>query len=541
MPDNRHNVMPFQQDAGFFARRALKKQRDGQFQQAVVLLRHALEAAPDHAEYLLDMAETYSEMGCPIESNRCLLRLMALQPALSVCWFGLSCNLFAMGNVQGAQLAALEYLEREPQGEYGEQAAGMIAAIQQAQQVHRPPERRQLRVYRLNERAAARLNGEHPAQAVRLLEKSLAMLDTPDTRALYAFALSEAGRPKEAVRAANEALRRRHLSGEARVNALWALINGGARSHALRLTALMDKRRLEPYELRRALDAQLSLKRDRSMQAQLSQALRLSPFDRALLHAQAAAFYNEGDAERALVWWRHMLEINPADALAAICVDAVTGDCPPERPIPMTLLLPRALAQAQRDIIRAEDGPALITACRWALLNGSPHAAPQRDGVAFLAARRLGALEDGESELLLREALIEPTLAPAVKLAVREALARRGAAKPLLEIGRDTLSPAPQESRAIAPTRALKACLAAAYALDTALIPAFLGRWSAALPQLAGRRFDALLGCGMSLLWQIAREHGLTGRDLRETLALSPRRLDYYAKKLNRLTGGHAQ
>ncbi|MBQ8954819.1 MAG: hypothetical protein IJ048_11970, partial [Clostridia bacterium] len=65
-----------------------------------------------------------------------------------------------MGNVQGAQQAALEYLEREPQGEYSEQAAGMIAAIQEAQQVHRPPERRQLRVYRLNERAAGRLNGE---------------------------------------------------------------------------------------------------------------------------------------------------------------------------------------------------------------------------------------------------------------------------------------------------------------------------------------------------------------------------------------------
>ncbi|MBQ8954818.1 MAG: hypothetical protein IJ048_11965 [Clostridia bacterium] len=85
MPDDRQNVMSFQQDAGFFARRALKKQKDGLFQQAVVLLRHALEAAPDHAEYLLDMAETYSEMGCPIESNRCLLRLMLRQPSLSVC------------------------------------------------------------------------------------------------------------------------------------------------------------------------------------------------------------------------------------------------------------------------------------------------------------------------------------------------------------------------------------------------------------------------------------------------------------------------
>ena len=39
MPDTPKNVMPFEQDAGFFARRALKKQKDGRFQEAVMLLR----------------------------------------------------------------------------------------------------------------------------------------------------------------------------------------------------------------------------------------------------------------------------------------------------------------------------------------------------------------------------------------------------------------------------------------------------------------------------------------------------------------------
>ena len=58
--------------------------------------------------------------------------------------------------------------------------------------------------------------------------------------------------------------------------------------------------------------------------------------------------------------------------------------------------------------------------------------------------------------------------------------------------------------------------------------------------QLARQLFP-LGGLEKAEVRRIAREHGLTGRDLRETLALSPRRLDYYAKKLNRLTGGHAQ
>jgi len=538
MSDNRHNVMPFQQDAGFFARRALKKQKDGRFQEAVMLLRRALEAAPDHAEYRLDMAETYSEMGCPIESNRCLLRLMTIQPALSVCWFGMACNLFAMGNVQGAQLSALEYLEREPEGEYSRQASDMIAAIHEAQQLHRPAERARRRVYRLNERAASLLNRDHPAVAVRLLERSLSMRDEPDARALYAFALGEAGRRADAAREADAALSRERLSDEARVNALWALIAAGRDGQALSLIDAMNERELEPYELRRALDALLRLKKDRSMQAQLSRALRLSPFDRALLHAQAAAFYNEGDAESALIWWRHMLEINPADAVAALCVAAVADGMPLTRPIPMQLALPRELEQAQRDVIRAgDDGRALLTACRWALLSGSAVPVPPRDDIAFQAVARLAARSDDESETLLREALIEPTLSPPVKLAAQEALKRRGAAGPFLVIGRDALWPAPDEREPITPSRVLKRCLVAACALDEAMLPAFLGRWAAMLTRLPGAGYGALFGCSAALLTRVAGEHGIGRTAAARALDISLRRLTYCEKKLNRLTG----
>ena len=452
MPDDRQNVVPFQQDAGFFARRALKKQKDGLFQQAVVLLRRALEAAPDHPGYLLDMAETYSEMGCPLESNRCLLRLMRLQPALGVCWFGMACNLFAMGNVQGAQLAALEYLEREPEGEYSAQAADMIAAIQQARQLHIPAGRQALRVYRLNERAAARLNGEHPAQAVRLLEKSLAVTDAPDTRALLAYALSETGRFGEAADAADTVIRTGGLSAQGRLNAFLALTFACQREKALAFIDAMDERSLEPYELRRVLDALFCLKHDRdALQPRLSRALRLSPFDRGLLHAQAAAFYNDGDKESALIWWRHMLEINPDDVLAAILIETVTDGQRLRQPIPMFLALPEELREAQEAILYAQDsGEPLLRACRLELL--SRPAGAKGCATAFQAVKRLGALSDEQSETLLREALIEPALPMPVKLAAMDALSRRGAAEPFLIVGRDSLSPAPPDEPA-APRR----------------------------------------------------------------------------------------
>ena len=532
MPNDRQNVVSFEQDAGFFARRALKKQKDGQFQQAVVLLRRAMEAAPEHSEYLLDMAEIYSEMGCPIESNRCLLRLMRRDSAPAVCWFGMACNLFAMGNVQGAQQAALNYLEREPTEGYSAQAADMIIAIQQAQALHRPDRRNELRAYRLSERAASLMNRDKSAVAARLIKTRLS--GDASERALYAFALADAGQLEEAAREAEKAVLQGPLTGEARVNALQALMIAGQKERALSLIDATDERALEPYEARRMLDALFELRPDPSIQPRLSKALRLSPFDRALLHAQAALYYNQGAVDSALVWWRHILEINPEDPIAALCVEAVTGGASLARPIPLRLMLPQELEAAQRRVIETGEGAALLTACRWALLGGG---AP-KDGIAFLAVERLAALDDEAGETLLRDALIEPLLAPPVKLAIGDALARRGAKGPYLVVGRDTLSPAPPERNTVRGSRALSDCLTALP--DNVPAPAFMEQWSPLLPRLETRRYETMLGCGLALIHHLAVENDTPPDEAARRLGVSRRYIAYYERILNRLTGGHA-
>ena len=531
MPD-RQNVVPFQQDAGFFARRALKKQKNGSYQEAVVLLRRALEAAPGNAEYLLDLAETYSEMGCPLESNRCLLRLLTDFPERTICWFALACNLFSAGNVQGAQGAAQEYLGREPEGEYSQQAADMLTAIQQAREIHEPADRRLKRCWRLNERAAAALNREQPNAAVRLIEQSLAFHESPDTRGLYAFALGEAGRLNEAAREAKRLLRRKRLPVGIRINVLRALVAAGEFDLASGVIAALDERDIEPYELRRVLEALFAIRGDRSIQPRLSRALRLSPFDRALLHAQAAVFYNENDAETALVWWRHMLEINPSDPIALAYVGAVVSDSPPATPIPLSLSLLPALADAQRRLIREEkDEAAVMQACRWSLLDGDTVS-------AFAAAERLASLECPESETLLREALIEPAILPAVKMAVQEALRQRGTHEPWFVIGRDFLTTGEDSERRGWPVHILRKRVLEAFAMDEALLFAFLARWGLEKPPVR-RGFRSAQELSRALLAGMANECGVGPARIEEALNCSRRRLSRWLRQYNRMTGGH--
>ena len=82
--------------------------------------------------------------------------------------------------------------------------------------------------------------------------------------------------------------------------------------------------------------------------------------------------------------------------------------------------------------------------------------------------------------------------------------------------------------------------MAALSALDGALLPAFLEKWSAALPRLEGRGYACVLGCGLALLNRLAVENDMPPEEAIRRLGLSRRYLTHYERKLNRLTGGQA-
>ena len=309
------NVMPFDQNAEFFARRALKKRQGGHYREAVSLLLRAVQAEPDQTARLMELAEVYSEMGSPLESNRVLTDLLSRPNADPAVWFGLACNLYAMGNTEGAQTAALRYIDAAPEGDYHEEASQLISALQYAEHMTEPAERCLLRCHRLNGRAAALINADQPKSALPLIEKSLFISDVPATQALYAFALSEAGETARALTEVNTLLRRRGLQTADCLYALKALSVCDP-SRALELAGELQKRTLDPYEKRQLLDALLPLNAG-SIEPLLKSALTDSPYDRRLWLARAALSYNAGKTEDALGYWSALLSFNPIDEQAA--------------------------------------------------------------------------------------------------------------------------------------------------------------------------------------------------------------------------------
>ena len=74
----KHNpkVVSFNRSSAYAHHRAMVNRRENNPVDALELMRHAVERAPDNREYRLDLAELYCEMGCHRQSSKLLLDML---------------------------------------------------------------------------------------------------------------------------------------------------------------------------------------------------------------------------------------------------------------------------------------------------------------------------------------------------------------------------------------------------------------------------------------------------------------------------------
>lgn len=422
------NVMPFEQNAEFFYRRAEKQRQAGHFREAVTLLWRAVQAEPDNAELIMELATLYGEMDCPLESTRCLLPLLSRPDTQTYYWINLANNLYAIGNTDGAEKAAIVCLHLARKGDiFLEDAADIISSVDCAKRLNVPAERRLKRCYRLNNRAAAHLNADRPRAALPLIEKSLEIHDVPATQALYAFALSEAGDTERALTEAGTLLHRQGLQTADCLYALRVLVKCAQRERALEVAAELRKRPLDAYERRQLFDGLLPLCPDQ-IEEMLAEEMKASRYDRRLWHVRAALHYNAGQLDEALSQWHAMLALNPYDALAELYVNALSNGCAPEAPIPLEdVPAPSLREEASRCVL---NGTANDAQRRWVLFSG--------DKGVYRIMDELATQNDDSAIAQLRLVLAEPSLAQPVKLCALQLLKKLGAEDPYIDIGRCT-------------------------------------------------------------------------------------------------------
>ncbi len=120
-------ILAFDQPADFYYKRAQRLMDDGNYINALPIMRIALEKAPDDYEFSLCLAEILTELGKYEESNRVLFEAIEQQKDVDAdCFFCLGCNFMGLNDIGKARESFERYLQVDPAGEYHEEVEDFL-------------------------------------------------------------------------------------------------------------------------------------------------------------------------------------------------------------------------------------------------------------------------------------------------------------------------------------------------------------------------------------------------------------------------------
>lgn len=436
-------VVPFSRSAAYLYQRAVINRREGHLLDALELTRRALEKDPGNVDYELDLAQILCELGCFVQSNRILTRMLAVDGTLSECYFGLASNFYGMNDADSAYKALMCFLSEDPQSAGRPEVGELLHSLFIARTMNGQKSRKKARAAKLSAKGLALMRAGRLAEAEQSLRRSLQVGPRhSETRALLAMCLAKKGDMEGAVKEIARSLR--PVKPPLRALCIAAQIEyaTGNPEAAAKLIDQAAARNPDGAQLRMLLDAACDLKLHERVFELTQKALAEAPYDRALLHRCAAAIVNTSrPLERAAQCWARIKRLEPCDEVAGYYLahsDRVPVDYAynlPEEEIDQRAEYLAATARSGLEGVEAAwaEGSKLRRTVRWALECGD--AIFLRAGVNILAA-----VETPEAEWLLRQVMVDPSASQAARHQALTLLGLRGAKPPFLMIGEDKFS-----------------------------------------------------------------------------------------------------
>lgn len=435
-------VVPFSRSTDYLHQRAMKNRRDRNLLDAVELLRRAIERDGDNSQYQMDLAETYCEMGCHLESNRVLTRILAGDDPQSECYFGMSCNFYGMNDLDSSYKALMCFLSDDPRATKRPEVSEMLQTLVMVRELGAPSSRKKNRAHKMAQRGCDLMKAEQYPEAERLLRQSLRVDGRQsETRALLAMGLMLMEQPEAAVREALRALRQPHPPMQTLCLCAQVFYHADRGQAALKIIDAALRQKSEGDDLRMLLDALCEMGEHERIYELSLRALRETPYDRELLHMHAAAVLNTGrPRERAVSCWTRVRRIDPDDAVARLYLEAELAEGE-NVPYAYRLSAEARLARIQYLGSVVEKGLAgieevwdqadeLRKTLAWALGSGEIY-------FNRVALNLLAAVERKEAEYLLRDYLLRPDAPQFLKRQALLLLGLRRAKPPFLATGFD--------------------------------------------------------------------------------------------------------
>ncbi len=321
MENNRNNkILSFNQPAEFFIKKAEKHIDAGNFLEALALYRCVLGMEPENVDYLLSVAQIYSEMGLYAESNDVLLKIAKYGSTPTECLFALGCNYMGLKNYELADEAFEQYLAVDPEGEYAEDIDELFDIMDEEDfeeegSLHDISRRM---MYEEAYEGKQCLDSGDYKNAIKHLEKVVRRSDTMYS-AMNNLALSYffEGRKEEAVELSKRVLSSQRLNLHACCNL--ALFYSDMNDHAnaaVNLEKLNGMTDIEPEDMHKVALTYCELGYHQKAYQMFLKIVAFQPYDIRILHFCGLAAYNCAQYAESLSYFVKILKIDPSNSLA---------------------------------------------------------------------------------------------------------------------------------------------------------------------------------------------------------------------------------
>ncbi|NLJ40739.1 MAG: tetratricopeptide repeat protein [Clostridiales bacterium] len=316
-------VIPFDQNGQFYHKKAKKHMDNNNYLDALNFYRKAVEKEPKNVEYLLGLAEVFTEMGCFDQSSKVLFTVLQKERARSDCYFGLGCNFLGMQDYKRAFECFKKYIEIDPAGLYSDEANDLMDILEDYDHYERYGELNILDLTRDNAYGLATegkdlLDRGDYEKAISKLEKAVKIEPNMDfVKNNLSLALFCAGKLDEAIDISLEVIEKDPRNIHANCNlCLFLNERDGVKAGQEYLDRIVNLKTQDPEEIHKIAVTLCELKEHSMANLILKQLLHYRPYDIRVLHYVAASFFNMGKFKEAFRYWDKIRKIDPDNTIS---------------------------------------------------------------------------------------------------------------------------------------------------------------------------------------------------------------------------------
>ncbi|OZU88762.1 hypothetical protein CIL03_10780 [Virgibacillus indicus] len=122
------NVIPFIPEGDFYFTKGIEAFQKRKFDISIKWMKKAIEAKPNEALYQCQMSIIYTEIGAYHAANQLLTKVLQSDDYVD-CYYLLANNYAHLGLLHDAKKYALSYLDKEPDGDFTEEAESLLDLI----------------------------------------------------------------------------------------------------------------------------------------------------------------------------------------------------------------------------------------------------------------------------------------------------------------------------------------------------------------------------------------------------------------------------